>query len=67
MTFSTRERYEFQDLDPDATYVAPCKMCDGEHEWYLDEGFGGAFGQGWVDCPDYGAPVPVGKEKAETR
>lgn len=35
-----------------------CEVCGKEHEWRLDEGMGAAFGQGWIDCPEYG-PVPV--------
>lgn len=37
-----------------------CPQCGGEHEWYPDDGMGGAFGQGWIDCPEYG-PIPKGK------
>jgi hypothetical protein len=40
---------------------AKCKVCGDYHEWELDEGIGGAFGQGWIYCPDYGY-VPVGKK-----
>jgi len=61
MTFSRDEKYRDQGLDPDQTYVADCPVCDGVHEWWLDEGIGGAFGQGWISCPEYG-PVPTGKE-----
>lgn len=32
-----------------------CKHCGDLHEWYPDEGIGSAFGQGWIDCPDYGS------------
>ncbi len=37
-----------------------CPQCDDEHDWYPDEGMGGAFGQGWIDCPEYG-PIPMGE------
>lgn len=40
----------------------PCEVCGDEHEWYPDDGMGAAFGQGWIDCPEYG-PVPVGEPK----
>jgi hypothetical protein len=45
--------------------VAKCPYCGDRHDWWLDDGLGGAFGQGWVDCPDYGGPVPVGEEEVE--
>jgi len=58
------EKYRDQGLNPDKTYIAECSVCGETHEWQLDDGFGGAFGQGWVDCPEYG-PVPTGKEKVK--
>jgi len=63
-TMNTREKYRDQGLDPDAEYVAECPVCDEWHEWSLDDGLGGAFGQGWVHCPDYGGGAPVGKDAA---
>jgi len=60
---NTEDKYRDQGLDPDADYVAECKVCGEVHDWYLDNGLGGAFGQGWVDCPEYGS-VPTGKESA---
>lgn len=38
-----------------------CPHCSEEHDWWPDDGMGGAFGQGWVDCPEYGGEVPVGE------
>lgn len=32
-----------------------CDVCGALHEWYPDDGIGDAFGQGWIDCPDYGS------------
>lgn len=37
-----------------------CPQCGDEHEWYPDDGMGGAFGQGWIDCPEYGS-IPKGE------
>jgi hypothetical protein len=49
-------RQEALEINPP---VVTCEVCGEEHEWRPDEGFGAAFGQGWIDCPEYGA-VPVG-------
>ncbi|WP_020220547.1 hypothetical protein [Halarchaeum acidiphilum] len=50
-------------LQQEAAEIQPphvdCPNCGEKHEWYPDEGFGAAFGQGWVNCPEYG-DVPVG-------
>ena len=43
---------------------AECPVCGEMHEWYLDQGLGGAFGQGWLDCPEYGS-VPHGRPSQE--
>lgn len=64
--FSRAEKYRDQGLDPDAEYVAECPVCEEIHGWELDDGMGGAFGQGWVFCPEYGE-VPVGKEGIDRR
>ena len=49
-------------IKKEAVKVSPplveCPVCGEEHEWRPDEGLGGAFGQGWVSCPEYG-DVPV--------
>lgn len=44
--------------------LVECNVCGEEHEWYPDEGMGGAFGQGWIDCPEYGA-IPVGDPRGD--
>lgn len=44
--------------------LVECEVCGQMHEWYPDDGMGGAFGQGWIDCPEYGA-VPVGDPREE--
>ena len=44
--------------------LVECNVCGEMHEWYPDSGMGGAFGQGWIDCPEYGA-VPVGDPRGE--
>lgn len=36
-----------------------CPQCGDRHDWYPDEGMGGAVGQGWIECPEYG-PIPMG-------
>lgn len=38
--------------------LVECPVCGDTHEWHLDQGMGGAFGQGWIDCPEYGS-VPI--------
>lgn len=47
----------------DAEHVADCPVCGAVHEWTPDDGLGGAFDQGWVNCPEYGE-VPVDKDSA---
>jgi hypothetical protein len=48
----------------DKILVAECPVCDEIHEWFIDDGIGAAFDQGWVDCPEYGH-VAVSEENAE--
>ena len=40
--------------------LVECENCGEDHEWYPDSGMGAAFDQGWIDCPEYGGPIPVG-------
>lgn len=44
--------------------LVDCPHCGDEHEWSPDQGMGGAFGQGWVSCPEYGE-IPVGDPRVE--
>ena len=46
---------EALELDPP---LVECNVCGEMHEWYPDAGMGGAFGQGWIGCPEYRV-VPV--------
>ena len=52
---------EVLEIDPP---LADCPHCGDEHEWSPDQGMGGAFGQGWVSCPEYGE-IPVGDPRGE--
>ena len=52
---------EALEIDPP---LVDCPYCGDEHEWSPDQGMGGAFGQGWVSCPEYGE-IPVGDPQGE--
>ena len=52
---------EALEIDPP---LVDCPHCGDEHEWSPDQGMGGAFGQGWVSCPEYGE-IPVGDPRGE--
>ena len=52
---------EAREIDPP---LVDCPHCGDEHEWSPDQGMGGAFGQGWVSCPEYGE-IPVGDPRGE--
>ncbi len=52
---------EALEIDPP---LADCPHCGDEREWSPDQGMGGAFGQGWVSCPEYGE-IPVGDPRGE--
>jgi len=52
---------EALEIDPP---LVDCPHCEDEHEWSPDQGMGGAFGQGWVSCPEYGE-IPVGDPRGE--
>jgi ribosomal protein L32 len=54
-------KQEAIEIDPP---LVECPNCGNEHEWRPDQGMGGAFGQGWVSCPEYGE-VPVGDPREE--
>jgi hypothetical protein len=52
---------EALEIDPP---LVECPHCGDEHEWSPDKGMGGAFGQGWVSCPEYGE-IPVGDPRGD--
>jgi len=52
---------EALEIDPP---LVDCPHCGDEHEWSPGQGMGGAFGQGWVSCPEYGE-IPVGDPRGE--
>ena len=52
---------EALEIDPP---LVDCPHCGDKHEWSPDQGMGGAFGQGWVSCPEYGE-IPVGDPRGE--
>ena len=52
---------EALEIDPP---LVDCPYCGDEHEWSPDQRMGGAFGQGWVSCPEYGE-IPVGDPRGE--
>lgn len=45
--------------------MVECKVCGELHEWYPDGGIGDAFGQGWIDCPEYGGIPTSDPRKSE--
>ena len=52
---------EAVEIDPP---LVDCPHCGDEHEWSPDQEMGGAFGPGWVSCPEYGE-IPVGDPRGE--